>query len=52
VPDGEKPIQQHGHDAVGGVLGGATLTELAGTFVFGTVSRRRERQEKNQRLQA
>lgn len=40
-----------GHDAVGGVIGGATLTELASTFVFGTVSRRRERQEKNQRLQ-
>jgi uncharacterized membrane protein len=35
-----------GHDLVGAVIGGGDLVALVGTFVYGTESRRRERQKR------
>jgi uncharacterized membrane protein len=39
----------NGHDQVGGIIGGATIVSLVGTFVYGTAQRKKEKQNPPQR---
>lgn len=39
-----------GHEGAAGIVGGGTLATMVTAFVYGTRSRRKERQEKNKRM--